>query len=317
MGLRPPPVSIMTIAYISHPSFSLHDMGGGHPEAPARLAAIEDELISSGLQFAIRRHEAPAVTREQLERVHDPQYVERIFALAPTSGLRWLDPDTAMNQHTLEAARHAAGAVVLAVDLVLGEDAECAFCAVRPPGHHAERAAAMGFCFFNNVAVGAAHALEHHGLQRVAIVDFDVHHGNGTEDIFRNDRRVLFCSSFQHPFYPYSDAGSAGSTPMVKTPLDAGAGSRTFRSRVEKEWLEPLDAFRPELILISAGFDGHWQDDVADLNLNERDYEWFTRQVRSLADRHAGGRIISVLEGGYELPALARSVAAHLRALLH
>jgi acetoin utilization deacetylase AcuC-like enzyme len=305
----------MTIAYISHPACSLHDMGDGHPEAPARLAAIEDQLLASGLELAIRRYDAPAATREQLHRVHDPRYVDRLFGLAPDAGLRWLDPDTAMSPHTLAAARHAAGAVVSAVDLVLSAQAESAFCAVRPPGHHAERGAAMGFCFFNNIAVGAAHAMAVYGLQRIAIVDFDVHHGNGTEDIFRDDPRVLFCSSFQHPFYPHSDAGVPGAH-VVKTPLDAGTGSLSFRTRVGVEWLHRLDSFEPELIMISAGFDAHWEDEVADLNLNERDYSWITRELHELAARHAGGRIISVLEGGYALPALGRSVAEHLRALL-
>jgi acetoin utilization deacetylase AcuC-like enzyme len=241
--------------------------------------------------------------------------VDEITALSPDSGLHWLDTDTAMGPHTLEAARHAAGAVVHAVDLVLGGEAECAFCAVRPPGHHAGRAEAMGFCFFNNIAVGAAHALAEYGLQRIAIVDFDVHHGNGTEDIFRGEARVLFCSSFQHPFYPYSGIAVPG-VHQVKTPLDAGTGSKTFRRRIGAEWLGTLDAFRPELIMISAGFDAHWQDVVADLNLTEQDYGWITRELRTLAKRHACGRVISVLEGGYSLPALARSVGAHLNALL-
>jgi len=281
----------MTIAYITHSTCSLHEMGEGHPEAPARLAAIGDELLSSGLEFALRRYDAPAATREQLQRVHDRAFVDRLFALSPADGLYWLDPDTAMNPHTLEAAVHAAGAVVQAVDLVLGGQAECAFCAVRPPGHHAGRAAAGGFCFFNNVAVGAAHALVEHGLERLAIVDFDVHHGNGTEEIFCDEPRVLFCSAFQHPFYPHSDA-VAPTSQVLKTPLDAGAGSRTFRERIRGEWLEPLAAFRPQLLLISAGFDGHWQDEVADLNLNERDYAWLTRKLREIAQRHAGGRVV-------------------------
>jgi len=305
----------MTIAYITHSACRLHDLGEGHPDAPARLGAIEDQLLASGLEFAIRRHDAPTATLEQLCRVHDPQYVEHIFTQSPDTGLHWLDPDTAMNAHTLEAALHAAGAVVHAVDLVLGGEEACAFCAVRPPGHHAGRAAAMGFCFFNNVAVGAAHALAGYGLRRIAIVDFDVHHGNGTEDIFRDDARVLFCSSFQHPFYPHSVTAVPG-THQVKTPLDAGTGSQTFRKRITAEWLAALDAFRPELMLISAGFDAHWQDAVADLNLTEQDYGWITRELRTLAKRHARGRIISVLEGGYSLPALSRSVGAHLNALL-
>lgn len=305
----------MTIAYITHPACRLHDMGAEHPESPARLGAIEDQLLVSGLEFAIVRHDAPAVTREQLLRVHDPHYIDELAVLAPLEGLRWLDPDTAMNPHTLEAARHAAGAVVHAVDLVLGGRAECAFCAVRPPGHHAERATAMGFCFFNNIAVGAAHALAQHGLQRVAIVDFDVHHGNGTEAIFRDEPRVLFCSSFQHPFYPHSGTAVAGAH-HVKTPLEARTGSHEFRQRISAEWLGTLNDFRPELVMISAGFDAHWQDTVADLNLTDQDFGWITRELHAIARRHAGGRIVSVLEGGYALPALGRSVGAHLDALL-
>ncbi len=305
----------MTIAYITHPACSLHHMGEAHPESPARLAAIEDRLIETGFDVALRRFDAPAATREQLGRVHDTAYVERIFQLAPQRDLVWIDPDTAMNPHSLDAALHAAGAVVQAVDLVMAGEAGCAFCSVRPPGHHAERNGAMGFCIFNNVAVGVAHALALYGLQRVAILDFDVHHGNGTEDIFRDDARVLFCSSFQHPLYPHTAAASTREH-LVKTPLATGAGSRSFRRAVGEDWLAALEAFRPELVFISAGFDAHWQDDIAGLNLTEQDYAWITREIKAIADTHAKGRIISVLEGGYALPALARSVLAHLTALL-
>jgi acetoin utilization deacetylase AcuC-like enzyme len=305
----------MTIAYITHPACSLHDMGEAHPESPARLSVIEDRLLETGFEFALRRFESPAATREQLARVHDPAYVERIFTLAPDRDLVWLDHDTAMNPHSLDAALHAAGAVVLAVDLVLGGEASCAFCGVRPPGHHAERSGGMGFCIFNNVAVGVAHALDNYRLQRIAIIDFDVHHGNGTEDMFRDETRVLFCSSFQHPLYPFTDV-TATSAHIVKTPLAAGAGSRCFRQTVGDVWLAALNGFRPELIFISAGFDAHWQDEMAGLNLTEHDYAWITRKIKAIAAAHAGGRIISVLEGGYALPALARSVLAHLSALL-
>jgi acetoin utilization deacetylase AcuC-like enzyme len=305
----------MTIAYITHPVCLLHQMGDTHPESPARLSVIEDRLIETGFEFALRRYDSPAATPEQLARVHEPSYVERIFALAPARDLVWIDPDTAMNPYSLEAALHAAGAVVQAVDLVLGGEVSSAFCCVRPPGHHAERAAAMGCCLFNNVAVGVAHALDCYGLQRIAILDFDVHHGNGTEDMFREEARVLFCSSFQHPLYPFADV-AATSERLVKTPLDAGAGSRSFRLAVGDAWLSALEAFRPELIFISAGFDAHWQDEVSDLNLTEHDYAWITREIRAIADAYAQGRIISVLEGGYALPALARSVLAHLSALL-
>ena len=305
----------MTIAYITHPACHLHQMGDAHPESPARLAVIEDRLIETGFEFALRRYDAPPATREQLARVHDLSYVDHLVALAPAHDLVWIDHDTAMNPHSLDAALHAAGAVVMAVDLVLGGEAGSAFCGVRPPGHHAVRAGAMGCCLFNNVAVGVAHALEHHGLQRIAIIDFDVHHGNGTEDMFREEARVLFCSSFQHPLYPYADV-TATSGHLVKTPLEAGAGSRSFRLAVGSAWLSTLESFRPELIFISAGFDAHWQDEVADLNLTEHDFAWITREIKAIADASAGGRIISVLEGGYALPALARSVLAHLSALL-
>jgi acetoin utilization deacetylase AcuC-like enzyme len=305
----------MTIAYITHPACRLHEMGESHPESPTRLSVIEDRLLETGFDLALRRYDSPAATREQLARVHDPSYVERIFTIAPARGHVWLDQDTAMNPHSLAAALHAAGAVILAVDLVLGGAATCAFCGVRPPGHHAAKTGGMGFCIFNNVAVGVAHALGSYRLQRIAIVDFDVHHGNGTEDMFREDARVLFCSSFQHPFYPFTDV-TVSSDHVVKTPLAAGAGSHSFRLAVGDAWLSALEAFKPELIFVSAGFDAHWQDEMAGLNLTEHDYAWITREIKAIADTHAQGRIISVLEGGYALPALARSVLAHLSALL-
>lgn len=305
----------MTIAFVSHPASRRHEMGSLHPESPARLNAIDDRLLETGLELALRHYEPPAATREQLTRVHDAAYVDRIFALTPVRDLVWLDPDTAMNPFSLEAALHAAGAAVLAVDLVLGDEAACAFCSVRPPGHHAERNRSMGFCIFNNVAVGAAHALDQHHLQRVAILDFDVHHGNGTEDIFKADPRVLFCSTFQHPFYPFSDT-AAPRAGIIKSPLPAHADSHDFRAAVRDHWLPALQKFLPELIFISAGFDAHHQDEMAELDLTEHDYAWVTHKIREIADAHAGGRIISVLEGGYHLPALGRSVAAHLNALL-
>jgi len=225
-----------------------------------------------------------------------------------------LDPDTAMNAHSYRAALHAAGAAILGADLVLGEKVANAFCSVRPPGHHAEHARAMGFCFFNNVAVGAAHALEAHGLERVAIVDFDVHHGNGTEDIFRDDPRVMMVSTFQHPFYPYSGV-TGRSERMVNIPLPAYTSGSAFREVVESQWLPALQVFRPQAIFISAGFDAHRDDDMAALALVEDDYVWVTRQIKDVAAQHAEGRIISCLEGGYNLGALARSVTMHIKAL--
>jgi acetoin utilization deacetylase AcuC-like enzyme len=228
--------------------------------------------------------------------------------------MAYLDPDTSMNRHSFNAALRAAGAVVMATDLVIGERATNAFCSVRPPGHHAERSRAMGFCLINNIAVGVAHALKAHALERVAIVDFDVHHGNGTEDIFRNDERVMMVSVFQHPFYPYSGITSR-SERMVNIPLAAGSGGEIFRSAVDHYWLPGLEEFRPQMLFISAGFDAHRDDGLASLNLVEEDYGWVTRQIMRVASIHAGDRIVSSLEGGYDLKALGRSVAAHIKAL--
>ena len=304
----------MTLAFITHPECHLHEMGEGHPECPERLDAIEDRLISARLDYVISRFEAPPATREQLLRVHDPDYVDALAHLCPTEGLVQIDPDTAMNAHTFRAALRAAGAAVLGTDLVATGKAEAAFCAVRPPGHHAERARAMGFCFFNNVAIGVAHALERHALERVAVVDFDVHHGNGTEDAFRHEPRVLMVSTFEHPFYPGSGV-EGRSERMVNVPLEAGAGSREFRAAVEQEWLPALHRFQPQMVFFSAGFDAHRDDGMAFLRLTEADYEWVTAQVRAVAERYAQGRMVSMLEGGYDLDVLARCVAVHLRAL--
>jgi len=304
----------VTTAFVSHRDCLLHDMGTYHPEQPARLTAVEDQLIASGLMDHLQHVEAPLVRREHLQRVHTLRHIVTLERLAPVSGLAHLDPDTAMNPHSLTAALHAAGAAVLATDMVVEGKAANAFCNVRPPGHHAERDRAMGFCLFNNIAVAAAHALEHHGLERVAIVDFDVHHGNGTEDIFRNDPRVLMVSTFQHPFYPYS--GTEGrSERMVNIPLAAYSSGREFRGAVERYWLPALDAFRPEMVFVSAGFDAHRDDDMAMLKLVEADYGWVTGVIQSVAGRHAHGRIVSVLEGGYALHALGRSVMTHLKVL--
>jgi len=305
----------MALAYISHHECQLHAMGSHHPEQPSRLSAINDRLIGSGLDMALHRCNAPLVEREQLRAAHDGDYIDAIHAAAPTDGLHWLDGDTAMNSHTLQAALRAAGAVVMGVDLVMENKAKNVFCGVRPPGHHAERHRAMGFCLFNNVAVGAYHAINHHGLERVAIVDFDVHHGNGTEDIVSGDERILFCSTFQHPFYPYSGSGNAAVN-VVNTPLSAGTGSSAFREAVDQFWMPRLENFSPQLILVSAGFDAHQADDMGGLNLVDADYAWVTRRLCAQAQRSAGGRIVSSLEGGYELHALARSVEAHLKAFL-
>ena len=305
----------MALAFVTHSDCLLHEMGEGHPERPERLSAIEDRLIASRLDYVISRYEAPLATPEQLLRVHDAAYLKALEEVAPSAGLLQIDPDTAMNPHTLRAALRAAGAGVLATDLVISGDAGAAFCAVRPPGHHAERARAMGFCFFNNVAVAAAHALESHGLSRVAIADFDVHHGNGTEDMFHDDPRVLMVSIFQHPFYPGSGVDGR-SERMVNIPLPAGAGSEEFRAAVENEWLPALRRFEPQMLFVSAGFDAHRDDGMAFLRFAEADYAWVTGHLRRVAQAYASGRIVSFLEGGYNLQVLGRCVAAHLNELL-
>ena len=304
----------MAIAYISHSDCLRHDMGH-HPERPERLTAINDRLIATGLDMVLRQYDAPLVDRELLNITHEPLFVDQVHDFAPEEGLVWVDGDTAMNPHSLQAALRAAGAVQLGVDLVRKGEAAQVFCGVRPPGHLAGKNKAMGFCFFNNIAVGAYHALRNYGLQRVAIVDFDVHHGNGTEDIVSGDERILFCSTFQLPFYPNSGYGSTAPN-VVNTPLPAGSGSMPFREAVDFYWLPRLKAFEPELILISAGFDAHQADDMAGLNLVDTDYAWVTRRICEQADRSARGRVVSSLEGGYELHALARSVEAHIKAFL-
>jgi len=302
-------------AYITHPSSLLHEMGPYHPECPDRLHAIGDRLISAGLDVYLRHYTAPTVTHAQLGRVHGAEYLASIEAASPATGLHYLDPDTALNPHTLEAARHAAGALVLATDLVARGECRTAFCAVRPPGHHAERNRAMGFCLYNNVAVGAAHAMAAHGVKRLAIVDFDVHHGNGTEDIFAGDERVLMVSTFQHPLYPYSGTENVSGN-MVNIPLAAGSGSDVFRDVVREFWLPALERQRPELIYVSAGFDAHREDPLAGLKLTETDYAWVTREIAAVANKHGRGRIVSTLEGGYALSALGRSVTEHIRELV-
>ena len=290
-------------------------MGEWHPERPARIHAISEEFVNAGLSNVLHRMPAPRATDDELIRVHPKEYVQAINAASPTRGYVQLDPDTSLNAHSVEAAYRAAGAVVAATDAVMERTVDNAFCMVRPPGHHAETARPMGFCIFNSVAVGIAHALEHHGLERIAIADFDVHHGNGTEEIFSDDERVLMVSIFQHPFYPYSGTDHPAPN-MINVPLRAGSDGQALKSAVEKHWLPALEEFRPEMIFISAGFDAHRDDDMAGLNFVESDYAYVTRALRDVADRHAKGRLVSALEGGYNLNALAKSAAAHVRELL-
>lgn len=304
----------MHCAYITHPEFLKHDMGADHPECPARVHAIQDQLIASGLFDYLTHYEAPKATKEDLVRVHTAEYIDMVFAKSPQTGMIDLDGDTSMNPFTLNAALHAVGAVIKGVDLVMSGTMETAFCNIRPPGHHAGRASASGFCIFNNVAAAAAYALEQHGLQRIAIADFDVHHGEGTEDIFRDDPRVMMCSTFQHPYYPFCGAES-GNEHIINVPLAARSTGADFRAAVTEHWLPALELFQPQLILISAGFDAHWEDDMGGLALRENDYFWVTETLKEVAKRHANGRIVSALEGGYALHALGRSVMNHIKSL--
>ena len=308
----------MTTVFYSHSDCRGHDMGRGHPECPQRLDVIDDYLLAHGLSDALERRDAPLVDLGDVALAHSSAYVaelkDLLERLAGSGETRAIDPDTIACAGSWKAALRAAGAAVAATDAVLDGEAENAFCSVRPPGHHATRDAAMGFCFFNNVAVAARHALDRRGLERVAIVDFDVHHGNGTEDIVANDERVLMVSIFQHPLYPYSGGVPKG-TNMVNLPLPPYTRGAEVRSLIEAHWMPRLEDFRPQMIFISAGFDAHREDDLGQLGLVEADYEWITSRVKAVADRHAQGRIVSCLEGGYNLNALARSVAAHVRVL--
>jgi acetoin utilization deacetylase AcuC-like enzyme len=305
----------MSIGYITHHHCQLHEMGDYHPEQPARLTAINDRLIATGLDMVLRQYDALPATREHLLPAHDAAYLDTVFRKSPEHGHSTLDGDTSMNPFTLRAALLAAGAVMQGVDKVISGELSQVFCAVRPPGHHAERDKAMGFCLFNNIAVGAYHALNQHGLERVAIVDFDVHHGNGTEDIVAGDERILFCSTFQHPFYPHTGHNSEAAN-ICNVPLPAGCGASQFRAAVSENWLPRLAAFEPELVLVSAGFDGHQSDPLADFNLVDEDFSWVTRRLCEQADKTAQGRLVSSLEGGYDLHALARCVEAHIKAML-
>lgn len=305
----------METLYITHPSCRLHEMGDWHPESPDRLDAISDQMLASGLApFVHAMSDVVPATREALLRVHTPEYLDHLEAVSPTTGTYQLDDDTLMNPHTLDAAKHAAGALVAAVDAVMLGQATTSFCAIRPPGHHAMPGQAMGFCLINNIGVAAAHAMAVYGVKRIAMIDFDVHHGNGTEAMFANMPEVLMCSFFQHPLFPHTGTNHPAAN-MLNIPVSAYSDGKVIREIVSEQWLPRLEAFAPELILISAGFDAHREDEIGQLRLVEADYAWMTTQLVEVAARHAQGRIISTLEGGYNLSALGRSVVAHVRAL--
>ena len=306
----------MITAYITHPRCMDHHMGPQHPESPLRLEAIRARLALAGVLQQTMQSEAKPATDEQLLRVHPARHLHALDKCVPDAGLVTIDEgDTLMNPHSLDAARVAAGAVVRGVDQVFRHQADNVFCAVRPPGHHAEASDAMGFCFYNNVAVGAAHAREQYGAQRIAILDFDVHQCNGTIDIFKDHRDVLICTSFQYPFYPWRYLRSEHHN-VVNTPLEAGCDSTAFRRAIEDNWLPALHAFKPDLVLLSAGFDAHRDDPMAELNLDEADYHWITRLAMEIAALYADNRLVSVLEGGYDTEALGRCAEAHVKALL-
>lgn len=311
----------MIATLISHPSCQQHHMPPGHPECPERIDAITNQLMANGIDGLLYHREAPAATDEQLLRVHTPDLLHAMTRAIPGEGIIFFADDVYLSPQTLNAARHAAGAAAMGVDMVIRGETDAVFCNVRPPGHHAERARAMGFCIFNNVAIAAAHALAVYGLERVAVIDFDVHHGNGTQDIFLDDSRVLFCSSFQFPFYPNTNIDDVPAH-IINTPLPATCRSEGFRSAISEQWFPALEKFKPQLILISAGFDAYIDDDMSSISLVEQDYSWITQKLRALMDgskqlapeQQCKG-IVSTLEGGYDLLGLGRCAVAHIKAL--
>lgn len=311
----------MIATIITHPACHLHKMPAGHPECPERLDAINNQLLASGIDTLLYHRDAPAASDEQLLRVHSADYLHSIKQALPDKDVVRFADDLYLSPGSLLAARHAAGAAILGVDMVMAGETDAVFCNVRPAGHHAEHSSGMGFCLFNNIAVAAAHALEIYQLDRVAIVDFDVHHGNGTQDIFYNEPRVLFCSSFQHPFYPFTPIDNVPAH-IVNVPLPASCRSDEFRAGISERWLPALTRFKPQLIFISAGFDGHIDDDMSSISLVEQDFVWVTKQLRDFVDQSHTGEasevckgIISSLEGGYDLPALGRCAMMHIKAL--
>jgi acetoin utilization deacetylase AcuC-like enzyme len=303
----------MTVRVYTHPACLSHDTGSGHPERPQRLAAVTEALHEAFDDLDWQQ--SPCAGRAELLRVHTPGLLAQVLETQAT-GVVALDPDTLLSPGSAEAALRAAGAGIAAVDAAVTGGASRAFCAVRPPGHHATASTAMGFCLFNSVAVAAMHALERHGLSRVAIVDFDVHHGNGTQDIFADDARVLYASTHQWPLYPGTGAAQErGLGNLRNAPLPPGCGGRRFRQAWVDALLPAIDGFAPQLLLVSAGFDGHWRDPLAQVQLDAEDYAWLTRELAVLSQRHAAGRLVSMLEGGYDLQALRECSVAHVEAL--
>ncbi len=307
----------MNTLLISHPSFLDHRTPEGHPERPDRLRAVNQVLEQERFQL-LRRLDAPKATHDDVLRAHPAELIDALEAALPVSGLAVIDADTTMSPGSLEAAYRAVGAACAAVDAVATHEADNAFCAVRPPGHHAEANRAMGFCLFNNAAIAARHAQAKHGIGRVAIIDWDVHHGNGTQDIFWADDSVMYCSTHEMPLYPGTGARNERGEhdTIVNAPLRAGDDGAVFKQAFEQAILPRLEAFQPEFVVISAGFDAHRRDPLANLQLDEADFGWATRKLMDLADRHAGGRLVSLLEGGYDLTGLGRSVDAHVTALM-
>ncbi|WP_323011446.1 histone deacetylase family protein [Castellaniella sp.] len=304
----------METLYITHPACRLHEMGDWHPESPSRLDAVSDQLVASGLMGFLMPQQARSAQPEDVLRIHTPDYLDFLRRHSPAEGYFPVDPDTVMNSHTLDAAWAAAGAGLTALDEILTGQAKTAFCAIRPPGHHARPSQALGFCFFNNIAIAARYAQDCYGLDRVAIVDFDVHHGNGTEEVFVHDERVMMCSFYQYPLFPDTRQENVGPN-MINVPVDAYSDGQVVRDIVTARWLPALRRFQPQLVLISAGFDAHREDDMGSLKLVEADYAWITQRLVEVADESAQGRIVSFLEGGYDLSSLGRSAVAHVRAL--
>lgn len=306
----------MSTFYYTHPSFLSHDTGLGHPESGSRLRAIATVLQRPQFAALVRR-EAPRAEIAQLRLIHAQAHIDRVLHAVPAQGLHYLDPDTPVSPGSGEAALRAVGAVCAAVDAVFAGEARNAFCGVRPPGHHAEPNRAMGFCLFNNVAIATEHARAQHGIQRVAIIDFDVHHGNGTQAAFAKNPEVLYASTHQAPWYPGTgDARETGVGNLFNAPLPAGSGPQAFRAAMRDKILPAVDRFQPELLLVSAGFDAHADDPLASLRLTEADFAWITQELARMAQKHCQGRLVSALEGGYNLEALGESVGAHVGALL-